>query len=124
MTFTTAVVGVQGGGCREPGKFFKMFQSYRPEHCWQDEQGRVKAQLLCLRCEQKIRYGEWQCVTLKEKRETGDEHTTMSLIRKEQKDRAKPEWGHRGVGPDASESDHEHVEERTGIHGVTNRLST
>ena len=70
----------QGGthqkGCWECGKqvkFFKMFQSWRQEHVWYDEDRKAFARLFCCDCELKVRKDEWEDMTEEQRALAGEE---------------------------------------------------
>ena len=69
-----------------------MFQSFRPDHAWQDEEGRTKAVLFCIGCEVETRKKEWERWTEEEKKVAGEEYPTLAAVRKDQKSRAKENW--------------------------------
>ncbi len=73
-------------------KFFKMFQSYRPQHTWQDETGRWKSTLFCVDCEVKQRESEFASWSQEQRDEAGFDYPTLGRVKKEQKDRAREGW--------------------------------
>ena len=95
-------MALQGGTsknvCRECGvkeKFFKMFQCFRKEHVWTDEDGRTMATIFCVGCELKIRQDEWSEFTEEEKRVAGEGYATMKQVKIDLKARAKEGWAAR-----------------------------
>ena len=58
--------------CGKKEKFFKMFQSWRKEHVWEDEDGRTFARLFCCGCEVNIRKDEWAEMTEEQKTLAGE----------------------------------------------------
>ena len=92
MAFQSGTNVVRCFECKTEGKFFKMFQSFRPDHAWQDEEGRTKAVLLCVDCEVKTRQAEWERWTEEEKEVAGENYPTLAAVQKDQKSRAKESW--------------------------------
>ena len=54
MAFQSGTKAVHCFECKVEGKFFKMYQSFRPDHAWKDEEGRTMSVLYCVGCEVKI----------------------------------------------------------------------
>ena len=74
-------------------KFFKLFQSWRHEHVWYDDEQREQARLLCIGCELNIRRDEWEDMTEEQRALAGVDYCTLESIRSEQKTRAKGSLG-------------------------------
>ena len=81
--------------CETEGKFFKMYQSFRPDHAWTDDEGRTKAVLFCVDCELKNRIKEWESYTEEEKKIAGENYATLDAIRADQKNRSREGWSAR-----------------------------
>ena len=80
MAFKSGRSLVKCPTCDTEAKFFKMFQSYRPQHSWTDEDGRTKATLFCLECEFKMRMEEWLSWNDEEKKIAGEGYATKQKI--------------------------------------------
>ena len=85
MAFTSGRTQVTCKECKKVGKFFKMFQSWRDEDTWTDEEGRKMATLICPDCELKKRVKEWANWNDDEKELAGEDYATMAKVLKEQK---------------------------------------
>ena len=81
--------------CRKQERFFKLFQSYRPDHSWRDDEGRTKATLFCLDCELKRRQEEWESWSVEEKEAVGELYATLDQVRIDQKKVCKKSWAMR-----------------------------
>ena len=81
--------------CKVEATFYKMFQSYRKDHVWYDDEGRPKAVLFCVDCEVKNRQKEWESWTDEEKKVAGKDYPTIDAVRKDQKSRNKEGWAAR-----------------------------
>ena len=77
--------------CYASVRFFKLYQSYRPEHVWTDNE-RMMATLLCIDCELGIRKTEWSKWNEDEKEVAGADYATMPKVKIDQKGRAKQNW--------------------------------
>ena len=96
MAFQTGTKLVKCSECETENKFFKMFQSYRPDHAWKDEDtGRIMAVLFCVDCEVRNREKEWEMWTDAEKELAGESYPTADAVRRDQKRRAKEKWAER-----------------------------
>ena len=95
MAFQSGTKAFRCYECDVEGKFFKMYQSFRPEHAWKDEEGRTKAVLFCIDCEVKNREKEWQQWTDDEKKIAGEDYTSVEAVKKDQKNRARENWAAR-----------------------------
>ena len=82
MAFQSGTAPVQCYDCEKQDKFFKLCQSYRPQHAWTDsETNRTKATLFCLKCELKMRKEEWSAWSAEEKEEMGEDYATMKRVK-------------------------------------------
>lgn len=98
MAFQSGTLGVTCYSCRTNGhKFFEMYQSFRPEHAYVDEQGRIKAALFCIPCELRYREDEWVTWTHEQQAIAGADYVTLKAVQKAQKDRAKEGWSLRST---------------------------
>ena len=83
-------------GCADCGihkKFFKMFQSYRPDDFWRDDDGRSRATLYCMECELKKRQKEWHNWDEVERQWAGGEkYVTLEHVRRDVKNKSKEGW--------------------------------
>ena len=95
MAFQAGRAEIKCNRCGVKGKFFKMFQSYRPDHCYPDEEGKWMATLFCLDCELKNREQEWSFWTGKDKEIAGEDWVTMTRVKKDHKNRSKQSWAAR-----------------------------
>ena len=94
--FQSGTLPVRCFDCEKKDKFFKLFQSYRPDHTWWDpETNKTKARLLCLNCELKTREDEWITWTAEEQMEMGADYATMPRILKDHKSVTKKGWQER-----------------------------
>ena len=88
--FQSGTLPVQCYDCGKKDKFFKLFQSYRPEHVWTDsETFKTKATLFCLKCELKMREEEWSVWSAEEKEDMGEDYATMKRVQQEHKGTTK-----------------------------------
>ena len=62
MAFQSGTKAVRCFECEEEGKFFKMFQSFRTEHAWRDDEGRMKAVLFCVGCDSALVFSVGQSI--------------------------------------------------------------
>ena len=89
MAFQSGAGPVQCQECGHPGKFFRMFQSFRDEHVWyrEGEPNRPMASLFCIDCEVKHREDEWIVFSAEEKKCVGEDYPTMKAVKRDQKER-------------------------------------
>ena len=87
MAFQAGIQGVMCKKCQTEGKFFQMFQSFRTEHAYYDDSGRIRAVLLCIKCEVQTRQEEWETWTPEQKEIAGDDYPLIETVKKEQKKR-------------------------------------
>ena len=95
MAFKPGTSLVKCYECETEGKFFRMYQSFRPTHAWTDEEGRTKAVLFCVDCELKNRIKEWESFSEEEKGVAGEGYATLDAVRKDQKNRSREGWAAR-----------------------------
>ena len=59
MAYQSGMAELQCHECGKECRFFKMSQSFRPQHIWRNWKGAVMATLFCNECELEMRKEEW-----------------------------------------------------------------
>ena len=95
MAFQSGTALARCQECGFEAKFFKLYQSFRPDHAWKDEDGRTKAALFCINCEVKNRQREWKEWSQEEKDIAGEDYAKEETVKKEQKKRSRESWAAR-----------------------------
>ena len=92
MAFQSGTKGVRCYKCKTEGKFFKMYQSFRPEHIWEDESKKTMSTLFYIDCEVNTRKEEWEQWTKEQNVKAGENYPTKGAVIKDQKDRSRESW--------------------------------
>ena len=84
MAFQSGTMQRRCAKCHEPGKLFKLYQSFREEHVWKEGE-KPMATLFCVTCEVQNREEEWEKWTTEQKELAGENYPTIEASEKTRK---------------------------------------
>ena len=94
MAFLDGTTPCKCWECKKVIGFFRMFQSYRPEHIEIDEDtNRVFARLFCVECEVRVRTDEMNhFFTVEQRKEAGKQYATTLQVQRDLKAKNRESW--------------------------------